>query len=539
MDQLVQQMAVVQQEYVNAWNTVTQLVRYAQEQWDVVHGITAAALNPAPQTTVPQTGSAPSSSTAVAHEAAPATTSTTKPKAQVSDSPLVPVSGFLWDPTHGTNASNGLNWDYNGQEQNDPNTALVPGQTADPVVFDPATTVHLHGAGNSPIVWDYSPKIPFFMQVGTTSLSSYGQQQTINTGVTIQTTGVNTTSASSLNLDFLAASSTFQINGDSTITNMTLAGQDRSALFAINSGTTTIAQSPGYSESIGVQVTIAPGATLNDQSYNTLSFTNNNLVITVFGTMRTYYGSGAGTTLIDSGAYSGDYIDVENGTLSYAGSGNVSDTFNAPVYVNSGSFLLSTAVGQPNGATLTVKGAVPGKAPNASVYLAGTGTVQLSQAVTLVCDNAYYQASGTLETTDATQCTLENKNGTATVNGGTVWVDNQQNSYGRLNLTGNLSLNAQLSVSVLGYTPNGNAGTSDQLYVSGTLTLNKATSTILVYDYGTLQKGAQNTDFWNVIVSPNNIVNDFLSGSASPAANLSYGPSNVPDPGYYAVTFNG
>jgi hypothetical protein len=325
------------------------------------------------------------------------------------------------------------------------------------------------------------------MQVGTTAMSSYGNEQTINSGIQITTTGVNTTSSSKLNLFFSESNSTFQINGDSTITNFTLAG-DAQAQFNINGGTTTIAQSPGYTETIGVQVTVEEGATLNDQSWNPLQFTNSGLAILVLGTMRTYYGPGTGMTLIDSGAFSRDYIFVD-GTLSYAGSGGVADTFNAPVYVSQGTFLLSTAANQPAGAKLTVNGTVPGQTPNASVYLAGNGTVQLSQGFTLVCNNGYYQNGGTLETTDSTQCTLQ---GTATIDaGGNLQVDDVANSYGRLNLIGNLNLNGKLSVSVEGYTPNGSEGPSDLLYVSGTLTLNKTTSTIFVNDYGTLQKGTQ------------------------------------------------
>jgi hypothetical protein len=151
MDQWVQQMAAVQQDYVNAWNTVTQLVRYAQQQWDVVHGITANASNPAPGTTVSQAGAASSSGATNAHEAAPPTMSTSTVKAQVSNSPPLVGGGYLWDPTHGTNASNGLNWDYNGKEQNDPATAKVPGSIGDQVVFDPVATQTLHGNGGSPI----------------------------------------------------------------------------------------------------------------------------------------------------------------------------------------------------------------------------------------------------------------------------------------------------------------------------------------------------------------------------------------------------
>jgi len=170
----------------------------------------------------------------------------------------------------------------------------------------------------------------------------------------------------------------------------------------------------------------------------------------------------------------------------------------------------------------------------------GSSTLQLSTGpnaatgTTLRLDNGYYQAEGTLETTDASPCTLflgNDGTGTAEIAGGTVWIDTLANSYGRLKVMGNLDLDGELFVSIQGYAPTGNPGPGDLLYVSQILMLQE-TPTLYVKNYGQLQK----TDFWVVIGSGNNIQGDFISETSDPAANLIYGPPNKQRGGQYWIT---
>jgi hypothetical protein len=261
--------------------------------------------------------------------------------------------------------------------------------------------------------------------------------------------------------------------------------------------------------------------------------------------MNTYY---SGITLIDGG-FADDTIEVDGGTLLYAGSPTVTDKFTAPVWVlNGGAFKLTVAKGQVLGGKLVVVNSTGYIFPDGlkdSVYMQDpSSTVQLSNSEILECDNDYSQKDGTLETTDSSTCTLTDGNtgdGTASIAGGTLWIDTNQDEFGQLKVNGNLGFAGQLGVSIQGYAPNGNAGKSDLLNVDGTLTLSNLSSTLYVNNYGQLQKVGGTTDFWVVIQSSNNIVKDFKPGgeTSKPQANLNYGPPNNPVAQQYRIAFAG
>lgn len=274
---------------------------------------------------------------------------------------------------------------------------------------------------------------------------------------------------------------------------------------------TTVAESPGYTETIGVQFNINAGATLNDQSYNSLKFTNSNVVITVKGTMNTYF-SGI-PVLIDYGGMTNDYVNVSGGTLGYYGSAGVADTFTVPVYVQGGGvFLVSTANGQQDGAKLIVQDKSNFTFPTnskESVYMTGTtSSVQLRYSATLECDDDYYQANGNLQTMDGTTCSLvdgASSNGTANITGGALIIDapNPQ-AYATLNVycsTLNFAGNYRLSINAQAQ----GAGSCDLINVTGTTNLqgaslyvnvnngppNNGSSWVIIQDQtGNIQNGA-------------------------------------------------
>jgi hypothetical protein len=217
------------------------------------------------------------------------------------------------------------------------------------------------------------------------------------TGVNAANTSLSMDGSSWLKLNFGDKVSAFQIDKDATITNMVLAG-DPGGNFLINGGTTEIAQSSSYKDTIGVQFQVLAGATLRDEGWTQLKFTNNYLDITIAGgEMLVFFGTGNGAPLIDSNGFSNDGINItSSGLLKYLGSGNVTDTFTVPILVQDGGELWLTNAGNaPNGGKLIVKGAET-VTHNASVYMTGDSTIQLSQASTLECDNDYYQDAGTL-----------------------------------------------------------------------------------------------------------------------------------------------
>lgn len=406
---------------------------------------------------------------------------------------LLAADVYTWNPQAGSTAANlSQNWQLNGVQQ--VAGANLPGKNStDVVAFN-------GGLSNAPIEWNQNFKFST-MSLGLTGgrNAAYTGLQTLDTDVTVELSDadgnwcLNSSTGSTLNLYFGSGATVFQIDGNATINNMALSGHP-TGQFIINGGTTTIAQSGGYTDTIGVNFVINKNGTLDDQSYNSLKFTNSGVQIAVEGTMYVYYGTGTGITLIDNGGMSNDYINVNGGYLQYNGSGNVTnDTFTVPVYVqNGGTFQLTISPGQPNGGKLIVQDGSQYQFPNnslESVYMTGpTSSVQLAYWDTLECDNDYYQANGTLETTDATTCTLQDgsqSKGTATIAGGVVWIDTLQNSYGELDVNAaTLNFGGNLTVSINGTTSDDN----DWLSVSGTINL-QASSTLYVFVYGQAAQG--------------------------------------------------
>ncbi len=172
MEEYVSLVEMVEQDLRNAWNMLTQEIGYVQLQIGHLFGITPNAPNPTLNNAATQTGGVSSSSTSTAQEAAPVSPTNSNAKPPGSIKPEAGgTGGFLWDPTNGTNASIATNWDYNGQSQVGVANPKKPGDTGDPVWFDPQLTQQpgLHGNGDSSIIWDYSPKYTFAMQLGGSS----------------------------------------------------------------------------------------------------------------------------------------------------------------------------------------------------------------------------------------------------------------------------------------------------------------------------------------------------------------------------------
>jgi hypothetical protein len=203
-----------------------------------------------------------------------------------------------------------------------------------------------------------------------------------------------------------------------------------------------------------------------------------------------------------------------------------------PVSVNGGNFIVTSAGSQPNGAKLIVQNksgyTFPGNKMY-SVYMTGlTSTVQLSQSATLQCDNDYYQSLGTLETMDGTTCTLvdgANSNGTATIAGGYLKIDQPNiNQYATLNVncdtlkfagTYYVAINAQAQ----------GAGSCDLLNVTGTTNLQGAS----LYVY--VNNAPPNNGFSWVIIqvaAGKNIQNGAnLPITTNPQTNLNGGVNNT------------
>ncbi len=365
------------------------------------------------------------------------------------------------------NANVAANWQVNGQPANQ-----LPGSN-DNVVFDAKVS-------NKTIEWNQN------FSVGTMSLQNgYSALQTIDAGVTVEDAGTYyEDGTSNLNLDFGDANSGFQLDAGGTITNMTLLG-NRSAWFTLSGGVTSIAQTNGgFTDTIGVNFGVAANAKLTDWSGNALKFADNNLQIAVAGEMDVWYGSPGIAALIDNNGCSNDNINVaNNGVLGYLGTGSRTDTFTVPVYVQTGgTFLVTAAPVGTDGGKLIVQ--APNQAPGvSSVNMTGDSSVLLAHADTLECDNGYYQSAGSLETVDGTTCTLQagkNSDGTVTIAGGALLIDNPTGGggYGQFNVNcATLNFAGTYYTAIAGNQVGPN--TSDLLNVTGTTNLQNGSSLVV------------------------------------------------------------
>jgi hypothetical protein len=239
MERVDQIIVAVQNGASSFVNTIAQ--KFAQvETYLVLELDHVLGINPNPQNTSLNSPTQPSGN----GSGGVSGTTTGQPSADAQVSPdtsndpspggpdAVGVTGYLWDPTVKTNgeylASTAVNWDYNMKSQVGVAKPLKPGDTPDPVTFDPflTQTKGLHNNGAAPITWDYDATFPG-MSVGV--FSEYTAAQTINSGITVESKGASGTSLdmftdSILNLNFLATSSKFQIDNNATITNMDLQG---------------------------------------------------------------------------------------------------------------------------------------------------------------------------------------------------------------------------------------------------------------------------------------------------------------------------
>jgi hypothetical protein len=444
-----------------------------------------------------------------------------------------------WNPCMGKNSSTVQNW-YDVTQGFQLQAGARGPNPSSPIQFDNAAADGPK-ISNAPIYWNQS------VTVASISLTQYTGQQTIYKDVAVESKGANGTSlsmdgASILAVVFADASSVFQIDNNATITNMGIIGSFANGQFVIAGGTTMIGlQSSGapYTDKIGVQFNINPGATLSDQGYNELTFQANGAVINDYGTMKVGYGTGAGSTLIDNAGFGNNYINVDGGTLTYFGAGGVTDTFNVPVYVqNAGTFSLtiSNAAQKKTGGYLIVKDNSGYKFPNnslESVYMSESpSSVQLAYGDTLECDNDSYQVDGYLETTDGTTCTLQegaNSGGTAVINGGFLQVNHPAGkglqSSGVLKVKGNLNFAGQYDVGIQG----NQSGQNGLLNVTGNMTLQAGNS------LGVTINGALGNGNWTIIdTGPNQNIAQFTNG-ANPAPGLT-GHNDQPLKGDYQVT---
>lgn len=485
MEQQVQRIVTLEQGLVNLFDTYTQriaqIVASDVQQWKQFLGIappsgsgsgsgsgtittTNNAANQQPIAIQPKSGSGTGSGATTSHE------NSTKQRITplVADGSAGSNDELEWDPTDPTDPTNsGLpdNWYDMTQGQQG---VMLPSQT-NPVLFD--------GSIDKPINWKTGGNV-----ASVTVQNGYDAQMTIGAGWTLTDNGILTANnKSTLNVSFSNAS-TFNIKGGGTITNMKLANgaapNGTIGTLQLSGGTMTIDPNPGgYTENLGVNLTVVAGAILKYMNYDTLQLTSNNIVITVSGEMDTYYGTNDQNTMIGGGAANpNDYINVSDGTLVYYGRQNRADTITVPIEITGGTLKVTVnSEEKPLQGKLIVQGKISPN--NVSVYMTGpSGNVTLDSGDTLECDNGYYQVDGTLKTLDNTNCTLELAPvfaGTATVSGGKVSINTAANSVGgQLTVDGDLNFaDAQLQVKVQGYAPNGNAGTSSTLVVTTTLSI--------------------------------------------------------------------
>ncbi len=316
--------------------------------------------------------------------------------------------------------------------------------------------------------------------------------------------------------------SNVKVDGDQGITNWNLTTSGGNFQYIINGGTTSLGSASGYTDSIGATITINAGATLLEYSFSPIEFTAANVPININtgGTMTVYYSYDTGSTILDNGGQAGDYLNVNGGTLTYKGSSGKKDKFIEPVLVQKGGTFTVTSISNSSGGYLTVAGQTA-QTQKYSVYMSG-GNVNLSTEATLECDDDYKQTSGTLQTTDVTECTLQDlagANGTAVIAGGNLTI-NGQNSSGQLDVKGNLDFAGQFLVGIQG----NNSGKQGVLNVIGTMN-QLAGNSLSVGVNGQLGNGT-----WPILYTTGNI--NIFGGNAGGLTQV----PNKPGPGDLELT---
>ncbi len=435
-----------------------------------------------------------------------------KPRLEWLEGRLTPGGGggntdiLVWKPVNNSqDPSLSANW----YDQNQGKSGVTIPSASNPVIFDGSVS-------NSPITWGAMVVKSMTLQKGYNALMT---ESSTTTDAGTFTEGATETLNMYFNNNMI-----FQIGGGGYITNMTLSGYPTAQL-QLTGGTMTIAESSGYKESTGVNILVSTNATLTDESYTPLKYTNSKLNLTVNGTMNVFFGTGGGMTIIDRNGFSRDVIDVSGGTLNYLGSGGVADTFDMNVKVEGGgNFIVTSAGNGSSGGSLTVKG----DPAYSSVYLTGGGpsTIQLSKGATLNAYNGYLQDGGTLETMDSSTCTVStNGSVAAQITGGYVWVDNGA-GYGTLNMNCDLYFAGTLVVEVQGNASG--PGTYDLFNVSGTMKINNGAGLTVIVN-GNLVGGNK----WVVITSKGTLNQDFSKFTIPDGINTTL---NFPEDGSYQLS---
>ena len=237
-------------------------------------------------------------------------------------------------------------------------------------------------------------------------------------------------------------------------------------------------------DNTGTNFTIAFGATLN---------------------LKDVAGATSGASFFDASASnSGEYLK-NAGTMNWTGTVGfgtqfVEDDIQAPV-LNTGTFNVNGNNGGDNNAAagiLSVSGQDATNTNNVS-FDQNSGSCNLSNGATLKVYEGYYQSGGTLQTTDATTCTLYaiGKGGDINIAGGKVVVDSAANSVGILVFIATTAeINGEIDVN--GLTQGGNSTTSDLLDCRGVTTVTlQANGFLNVGTTGTGQLGTGNQ--WTVM----------------------------------------
>lgn len=333
------------------------------------------------------------------------------------------------------------------------------------------------------------------------------------------------------------------MGGPSTLTNFFFTGL---GTVLDSGGTTTIGGDKNYSEVLDCNLILGNGATITDSCNCSLTFgkTVGNLYFQInpLSTLNLQNGTGVIHNIISSNS-TGNYFDVNGGTLSYAGMGalnRVVDTIAAAILLenNGGDFLVNGGGGGSlQGAWLKINGSHTAPDGIAASVRMKEGSVQLSGGCILQATQDYYESYGILESTDTSAVTLQDgatgNLGTANITGGYLdFAQTQgQQQYGSMTIICKV-LNFSAT-----YAPKINAaasGTSDLLQIQGTMNIN-AGSSLQVQVVGTLNPNLKGMQNWTIINGASNALNAFSSNNDA-ATGLTDWP-NKPKNGSYQMSW--